>query len=135
MRRVASSPYLTGSQGVVRVKVGHRARSQSRARERCAVVTQDVGGAFGLRTQLNPEQVAVAWAAYQLKRTVKWTSDRTEAFLCDYQGRDMVTVGKLAFDEKGKMLGLSIDMIGNVGGHPVSYVFLNNARACAADGV
>jgi carbon-monoxide dehydrogenase large subunit len=118
--------YLTGSQGVMRVKedIAHALNLPA---DKVHVITQDVGGAFGLRTQLNPEQVAVAWAAHQLKRIVKWTSDRTEAFLCDYQGRDMVTVGKLALDEKGKMLGLSIDMVGNVGGHPVSYVFLNNA--------
>jgi len=118
--------YYTGSQGVVRVKQDI-AYALNLAPDKVHVITQDVGGAFGLRTQLNPEQVAVAWAAQQLKRTVKWTSDRTEAFLGDYQGRDMVTVGRLAFDEKGKMLGLSIDMVGNVGGHPVSYVFLNNA--------
>ena len=118
--------YLTGSQGAVRVKMD-LAHVLNLPPDKVHVVTQDVGGAFGLRTQLNPEQVAVAFAAHQLKRAVKWTSDRTEAFLCDYQGRDMVTVGKLALDEKGKMLGLSIDMIGNVGGHPVSYVFLNNA--------
>jgi carbon-monoxide dehydrogenase large subunit len=118
--------FHTGSQGAVRVKMD-LAYVLNLAPEKVHVITQDVGGAFGLRTHLNPEQVAVAWAAHQLKRTVKWTSDRTEAFLCDYQGRDMVTVGKLAFDEKGKILGLSIDMIGNVGGHPVSYVFLNNA--------
>jgi aerobic carbon-monoxide dehydrogenase large subunit len=118
--------YLSGSQGVVRVKQD-LAHVLSLAPENVHVITQDVGGAFGLRTQLNPEQVAIAWAARQLGRTVKWTSDRTEAFLCDYQGRDMVTTGKIAFDEKGKILGLSIDMIGNVGGHPVSYVFLNNA--------
>ncbi|HVG52000.1 MAG TPA: molybdopterin cofactor-binding domain-containing protein, partial [Xanthobacteraceae bacterium] len=118
--------FLSGTQGAVRVKTD-LAYVLNLESEKVHVITQDVGGAFGLRTHLNPEQVAVAWAAHQLKRTVKWTSDRTEAFLCDYQGRDMVTVGKLAFDEKGKMLGLSIDMIGNVGGHPVSYVFLNNA--------
>jgi carbon-monoxide dehydrogenase large subunit len=118
--------FHTGSQGAVRVKVD-LAYVLNLAPEKVHVITQDVGGAFGLRTHLNPEQVAVAWAAHQLKRTVKWTSDRTEAFLGDYQGRDMITVGKLAFDEKGKMLGLSIDMVGNVGGHPVSYVFLNNA--------
>ena len=57
------------------------------------VITQDVGGAFGLRTHLNPEQIAIAWAVRHLNRTIKWTSDRTEAFLADYQGRDMITTG------------------------------------------
>ena len=118
--------FMTGSQGAVRVKTD-LAYVLNLPLENVHVITQDVGGAFGLRTHLNPEQVAVAWAAMHLNYTVKWTSDRTEAFLADYQGRDMITVGKLAFDDKGKMLGLSIDMVGNVGGHPVSYVFLNNA--------
>jgi carbon-monoxide dehydrogenase large subunit len=118
--------FVTGSQGAVRVKAD-LAYVLDMPPDNVHVLTQDVGGAFGLRTHLNPEQTAIAWAARHLKRTVKWTSDRTEAFLADYQGRDMITTGKLAFDEKGRMLGLSIDMIGNVGGHPVSYVFLNNA--------
>jgi carbon-monoxide dehydrogenase large subunit len=118
--------FHTGSQGAVRVKVD-LAYMLNLPPEKVRVVTQDVGGAFGLRTHLNPEQVAVAWAAHQLRRPVKWTGDRTEAFLGDYQGRDMITTGRLAVDERGKILGLSIDMIGNVGGHPVSYVFLNNA--------
>jgi len=118
--------FITGSQGAVRVKMD-LAHVLGLPPDKVHVITQDVGGAFGSRTQLNPEQVAVAWASKQLGRAVKWTSDRTEAFLCDYQGRDMVTLGRMAFDEKGKILGLFIDMIGNVGGHPVSYVFLNNA--------
>ena len=126
--------FLSGTQGAVRVK-SDLAHVLNLAPEKVHVITQDVGGAFGLRTHLNPEQVAVAWAAHQLKRTVKWTGDRTEAFLADYQGRDMVTMARLALDAKGKMLGLSIDMIGNVGGHPVSYVFLNNALSRAADGL
>ena len=118
--------FITGSQGAVRVKAD-LAAVLGMPPNNVHVITQDVGGAFGLRTHLNPEQTAVAWAARHLKRTVKWTSDRTEAFLADYQGRDMTTTGRLAFDEKGRMLGLSIDMIGNIGGHPVSYVFINNA--------
>ena len=118
--------FVSGTQGAVRVK-SDLVAVLGMPPEKVHVLTQDVGGAFGLRTHLNPEQTAIAWAAKHLKRTVKWTSDRTEAFLADYQGRDMITKGRLAFDDKGKMLGLSIDMIGNVGGHPVSYVFLNNA--------
>jgi carbon-monoxide dehydrogenase large subunit len=118
--------FVSGTQGAVRVKTDLVA-VLGMPPEKVHVITQDVGGAFGLRTHLNPEQTAIAWAARHLKRTVKWTSDRTEAFLADYQGRDMITTGRLAFDDKGRMLGLSIDMTGNVGGHPVSYVFLNNA--------
>jgi carbon-monoxide dehydrogenase large subunit len=118
--------FITGSQGALRVKTD-LAAVLGMPLDNIRVITQDVGGAFGLRTHLNPEQVAVAWAARHLNRTVKWTGDRTEAFLADYQGRDMVTTARLGLDAKGRFLALAVDMTGNVGGHPVSYVFLNNA--------
>ncbi len=118
--------FITGSQGVLRVKTD-LAAALGMPPDNVHVITQDVGGAFGLRTHLNPEQAAVAWAARHLNRTVKWTGDRTEAFLADYQGRDMVTRARLGVDAKGCFLALAVDMTGNVGGHPVSYVFLNNA--------
>ncbi len=117
---------ITGSQGAVRVKTDIAA-CLGMSPDQVRVLTEDVGGAFGLRTHLNPEQIAIAWAARQLGRTVKWTSDRTEAFLADYQGRDMIAHGRLGFDAKGRMVALAVEMTGNVGGHPVSFVSLNNA--------
>ena len=117
---------VTGSQGAVRVK-NTIAACLGVPPERVRAITHDVGGAFGLLNNVYPEQVMVAWAARQVGRPVKWTGDRTQAFLTDYQGRDIVTDGRLALAADGKILALAIAMTGNVGGHPVTYVPLSNA--------
>jgi aerobic carbon-monoxide dehydrogenase large subunit len=117
---------LTGSQGAVRVK-NTIAACLSVPSDRVRAITHDVGGAFGLLNNIYPEQVMVAWAARHVGRPVKWTGDRTQAFLTDYQGRDIVTEGRLALDTDGKILALAIAMTGNLGGHPVTYVPLSNA--------
>jgi aerobic carbon-monoxide dehydrogenase large subunit len=117
---------LTGSQGAVRVK--HTiAACLGVPSERVHAITHDVGGAFGLLNNVYPEQVMVTWAARQVGRPVKWTGDRTQAFLTDYQGRDIITEGHLALAPDGKILALAITMTGNIGAHPVTYVPLSNA--------
>ena len=117
---------VTGSQGAVRVK-NTIAACLGVPPERVRAITHDVGGAFGLLNSVYPEQVMVAWAARQVGRPVKWTGDRTQAFLADYQGRDIVTDGRLALAADGKFLALAVAMTGNIGGHPVTYVPLSNA--------
>ncbi|HKD30627.1 MAG TPA: xanthine dehydrogenase family protein molybdopterin-binding subunit [Xanthobacteraceae bacterium] len=117
---------LTGSQGAVRVK-NTIAACLGVASEEVRAITHDVGGAFGLLNNVYPEQVMVTWAARQVGRPVKWTGDRTQAFLTDYQGRDMVTGGRLALAADGKILALAVAMTANIGAHPVSYVPLSNA--------
>jgi aerobic carbon-monoxide dehydrogenase large subunit len=117
---------VTGSQGAVRVK-NTIAACLGVPPERVRAITHDVGGAFGLLNNVYPEQVMVTWAAHQVGRPVKWTGDRAQAFLTDYQGRDIVTEGRLALAADGKILALAIVMTGNVGGHPVTYVPLSNA--------
>ncbi len=69
----------------------------------------------------------VAWAARQVGRPVKWTGDRGQGFLTDYQGRDMTTEGRLAVAADGKILALAVAMTGNIGSRPVTYVPLSNA--------
>jgi carbon-monoxide dehydrogenase large subunit len=117
---------VTGSQGAVRVK-NTIAACLGVPPERVRAITHDVGGAFGLLNSVYPEQVMVAWAARQVGRPVKWTGDRTQAFLTDYQGRDIVMEGRLALAADGKFLALAVAMTGNIGGHPVTYVPLSNA--------
>jgi carbon-monoxide dehydrogenase large subunit len=116
---------ISGSQGVARQR-----QSLSQAlkvpAERIRVISEDVGGGFGARTMVYPEQLAVLWAAHLVGRPVKWTSDRTEAFLTDFQGRDMVTEARLALDRSGRILGYAVRNLGNVGAHTLSYVPLNN---------
>jgi aerobic carbon-monoxide dehydrogenase large subunit len=117
---------LTGSQGAVRIK-STIAACLGVPPERVRAITHDVGGAFGLLSNVYPEQVMVTWAARQVRRPVKWTGDRTQAFLTDYQGRDLVTEGCLALAADGRILALAVTMTGNIGAHPVTYVPLSNA--------
>jgi aerobic carbon-monoxide dehydrogenase large subunit len=117
---------LTGSQGAVRVK-NTIAACLGVPPEHVRAITHDVGGAFGLLSNTYPEQLMVTWAARRVGRPVKWTGDRTQAFLTDYQGRDIVTEGRLALDADGRIRALAIAMTGNVGGHPVTYVPMSNA--------
>jgi carbon-monoxide dehydrogenase large subunit len=116
---------LTGSQGAVRVK-NTIAAALGVPPERVHAITHDVGGAFGLLSNIYPEQLMVTWAARQVSRPVKWTGDRAQAFLTDYQGRDIVTEGRLALDADGRILALAIAMTGNIGAYPVTYVPLSN---------
>ena len=116
---------LTGSQGVHRLKK-NLADSFGVEPGKIHVVSRDVGGGFGPRNMLYPEFALVAWAAKRLGRPVKWTGERTEAFVADYQGRDLVTRAALALDADGKFLAMRTEMIGAVGGHTVAFVSLSN---------
>jgi carbon-monoxide dehydrogenase large subunit len=95
--------------------------------ERVRVICPDTGGGFGSRSNPHPEQIVVAWAARRLRRPVKWTADRSEGFLTDYQGRDLVTKARLALDKDGRIRALAVELIGNVGAQTVSYVWLSNS--------
>ena len=90
---------VSGNQGVHHVRLA-LAQCFKLPPDRIRVICPDVGGGFGPRTNTYPEQVAVLFAARRLGRPVKWTSDRSEAFLTDYQGRDFVTEAKLALDAR-----------------------------------
>src|ERR1043165_6067772 len=87
-------------------------------KEKLRVVTPpNVGGGFGMKAFVYPEQVLVVWAAGKLKRPVRWQSDRSEGFISDNQGRDHVTRAELALDAKGKFLGLRVELIANLGAY------------------
>jgi aerobic carbon-monoxide dehydrogenase large subunit len=86
-------------------------------KERLHVITEDVGGAFGLKTGAYPDYIAVMIAAKLTGRPVHWMSTRSEAFLSDGQARDTFTDGELALDEKGKFLALRIRHLGNMGAY------------------
>jgi aerobic carbon-monoxide dehydrogenase large subunit len=101
------------------------------AQERVRVLCPDVGGAFGSRFNIYPEQVAVVWAARRVGRPVKWTGDRHEAFLTDYTARDVVTSARLGLDRKGRILALALELTANTGAHTVSYVPLSNGYRVA----
>jgi len=86
------------------------------------VVSGDVGGNFGTRNAFYPEFALVVWAAKRLGRPVKWTCERSEAFLSDYQGRDQVIDAELALDADGRFLALRGSVTCNAGAHSVMYV-------------
>ena len=92
------------------------------------VVAQDVGGNYGTRNSSYPEFALVAWAARRLGRSVKWTCQRREAFLTDYQARDLVSTMELALDADGNFLALRGVNVSNVGAHAVTFVPLNKGR-------
>ena len=81
------------------------------------VVTPDVGGGFGMKSFIFAENVLVAWAARQLKRAVKWTCERSDAFLSDTMGRDHVTHAELAFDADQRIVGMRVETTANMGAY------------------
>jgi len=81
------------------------------------VITPDVGGGFGMKGFFYPEQVLVLVAAKIVGRPVRWSSDRTEAFLADDHGRDMQMRGELALDADGKILAMRLIATANMGGY------------------
>ena len=85
--------------------------------EKLRVVTPDVGGGFGTKLFPYREYALAAVAAKRLRRPVKWVADRTEHFLGDAHGRDNVTSAKLALDDKGKFLALSIETACDMGAY------------------
>src|SRR5258708_7993813 len=116
---------ISGSQGVVRQRVV-LAGCLGVAPEKVHVISPDVGGGFGPRSNLYPEQVLVASAARRGGRPVRWTSDRSEAFLSDYQGRDMVGRAALALAPDRPVLGLPPELIGTLRAPTLSFVPLSN---------
>jgi carbon-monoxide dehydrogenase large subunit len=81
------------------------------------VIAPDVGGGFGSKIFIYPEEVVALWASKRVGCPVKWTCDRSEAFLADAHGRDHVTHAEMAFDGDGKILGLRAKTIANLGGY------------------
>jgi carbon-monoxide dehydrogenase large subunit len=84
------------------------------------VLVDDVGGGFGMKTHPYPEQVLVLVAAKRLGRTVRWISERTEAFLSDLHGRDHISDGELALDKDGKFLAVRVKTVANIGAYSCS---------------
>lgn len=82
---------------------------------RIHVVAGDVGGGFGTKGGLYPEEVLVLWAAWRLGRPVKWVCERSEAFLSDFNGRDQIADAEMALDEDGRVLGFRVEVYHNLG--------------------
>jgi aerobic carbon-monoxide dehydrogenase large subunit len=110
-----------GSGGVVRQK-GELAGILNVPVPAVQVVARDIGGNFGTKNSLFPEFALVLWASRRVGRPVKWTCERSEAFLSDYQGRDLTAKVELALDRRGKFLAMRGSHISNIGGYAASIV-------------
>ncbi len=89
--------------------------------EQVRVVCHDMGGNFGTRNLFYPEYALLAWVARRLGRPVKWTCERTESFLSDWQGRDLTVTAELALDRQGNFLAVRGSNLSNLGGHAVAF--------------
>jgi len=81
------------------------------------VIAPDVGGGLGAKIYIYPEEIVCLWASMKTNRSVKWTSDRSEAFMTDAHGRDHVTNAKMGFDADGKIVGFKVDTVANLGAY------------------
>ena len=122
------STLYAGSGGAVRQKA-ELAQVLHIAPDDLRVLSFDVGGNFGTRNRVYVEFGLVLWASRKLRRPVKFTATRSEAFLSDYQGRDLVTDVALALDENGKFLAFRADNLSNVGARAVSFSPLSKGSA------
>jgi carbon-monoxide dehydrogenase large subunit len=97
------------------------------------VLTDDVGGGFGLKTPVYPEYPALLVAARKLGRPVHWNATRSESFLTDNQGRDNTATAELALDSDGRFLALRVEAVTNIGGYlsPLAvHIATNNFGRC-----
>jgi len=109
-----------GSGGAVRQK-NELVKVLGLAPDQLRVLSYDVGGNFGTRNRVFVEFGLVLWAAKKVDRPVKYTATRSEAFLSDYQGRDLVTRVELALRKDGRFLAMRATNISNVGARAVSF--------------
>src|SRR3954449_997087 len=81
------------------------------------VIAPDVGGGFGSKIFIYPEEMVALWASKRTGRPVKWTGDRSEAFLTDAHGRDHLTKAEMAFDQDNRITGLRVKTYANLGAY------------------
>jgi carbon-monoxide dehydrogenase large subunit len=102
--------------------------------ESVRVVAHEIGGNFGTKNSFFPEFALVTWGSRKVGRPVKWTCERSEAFLSDYMGRDLMVSAELALDANGHFLALRTSNLSNVGAHSASYVPLVKGVGLATAG-
>jgi carbon-monoxide dehydrogenase large subunit len=97
------------------------------------VLTYDVGGGFGMKSQTYAEYAAILYAARRVGRPVKWSASRLESFLTDTAGRDGVLEGELALDADGRILALRVRTFVGIGAYASTYAAIfatNNTKNC-----
>ena len=112
--------YTGSGRGVAKVRFD-LAQMLGVSPDQVRVICYDMGGNFGTRNLFYPEYALLAWAARRISRPVKWTCERTESFLSDWQGRDLYAEAELALDEQGNFLAVRGSNMSNLGGHAVAF--------------
>jgi carbon-monoxide dehydrogenase large subunit len=112
--------YTGSGRGVAKVRLD-LAQVLGVPAEQVRVLCRDMGGNFGTRNLFYPEYAVLAWAARRVGRPVKWTCERQESFLSDWQARDLTVTAELALDEEGNFLAVRGSNLSNLGGHSVAF--------------
>lgn len=107
----------TPTGGGTQIQMGLAGKGLDVAPSAIRVVTPDVGGGFGIKNDIYPEQIAVCWAARRLGRPVKWYADRTDSFMADRHARDHVMAASLALDADGRFLAIRCRTVSNMGAY------------------
>jgi aerobic carbon-monoxide dehydrogenase large subunit len=115
--------YSGGGRGVAKARLDLAQTLGVRA-EQVRVACDDMGGNFGTRNFFYPECTLLAWAAHRVGRPVKWTCERSESFLSDYQGRDLWVEAELALDSNGTFLAARSSHLSNLGAYAAAFVSL-----------
>ena len=87
-------------------------------KDKVRVLVRDIGGGFGMRTGIQPDESVAVWVAKVLKRPVKWRAERSEEFASATAGRDQLHKMALALDKDGRILALRMEAFANVGAYP-----------------
>ncbi|HET9716937.1 MAG TPA: xanthine dehydrogenase family protein molybdopterin-binding subunit [Pseudolabrys sp.] len=121
-----------GTQGVASVR-GQIAGAMNIKPEELRIITEDVGGAFGMKGWCYPEYIPLLHAARALGKPLYWNSTRSEAFITDNQGRDSFWTVELALNSRGRFLALRVNGIGNLGAYftgVAHFVFTTHISGC-----
>tara|TARA_R110002110_G_scaffold2756_5_gene13392 strand:- start:2587 stop:4908 length:2322 start_codon:yes stop_codon:yes gene_type:complete len=109
--------FYTSTQNVHGIRQGLAAQNLNVPESMIRVVAKDVGGGFGMKGHVYPEEAVVAWACKRVERPVKWIATRSEAMMGDDHGRDQTVEAELALDENGKFVALRWNALHNVGAY------------------
>ena len=113
---------IASTQGVMLVRKILSEQVFNMPPESIRVITPHVGGGFGVKVQTYAEYAAILFASRELNKPVKWTASRLECFLTDTHSRDSTLRARMAFDEKGHILGLEADVVWGLGAYTSTYV-------------
>jgi carbon-monoxide dehydrogenase large subunit len=87
-------------------------------KDKIRVLVRDIGGGFGMKVGIQPDESVAVWAAKVLKRPVKWRAERSEEFAATTAGRDQLHKASLALDKDGRILALRMEAFANIGAYP-----------------